>query len=173
MRLSIASRQTPKTEEAESLVFVTKYGAGWAKDSVDNPITKAFRKLLDATELHREGLGFYTIRHVFRTIADEARDQPAANAIMGHADGSMAAVYRERISDERLRAVTDHVRAWLFPKKVSDGVTKDPPTPAKEPKAKRTKKSTPESENQRPRCELSGSAAVINLFARSGIIAVR
>jgi hypothetical protein len=26
----------------------------------------------------------------------------------------MASVYRERISDERLRAVTDHVRAWLF-----------------------------------------------------------
>ena len=54
-----------------------------------------------------------------RTIADEARDQPAANSIMGHADESMAAAYRERISDERLRAVTDHVRGWLFPKESS------------------------------------------------------
>jgi hypothetical protein len=27
----------------------------------------------------------------------------------------MASVYRERISDERLRAVAEHVRAWLFP----------------------------------------------------------
>jgi hypothetical protein len=26
----------------------------------------------------------------------------------------MASVYRERISEERLRAVTDHVRKWLF-----------------------------------------------------------
>jgi hypothetical protein len=26
----------------------------------------------------------------------------------------MSAVYRERISDERLRAVTGYVRAWLF-----------------------------------------------------------
>ena len=26
----------------------------------------------------------------------------------------MASVYRERISDERLRAVADHVRQWLF-----------------------------------------------------------
>jgi hypothetical protein len=26
----------------------------------------------------------------------------------------MASVYRERISDERLRAVVDHVRNWLF-----------------------------------------------------------
>ena len=29
-------------------------------------------------------------------------------------DGSMASRYRERISDARLRAVVDHVRAWLF-----------------------------------------------------------
>ncbi len=26
----------------------------------------------------------------------------------------MASVYRERISDERLKAVADHVRKWLF-----------------------------------------------------------
>ena len=26
----------------------------------------------------------------------------------------MSAVYRERISDERLKAVTDHVHQWLF-----------------------------------------------------------
>jgi hypothetical protein len=33
---------------------------------------------------------------------------------MGHSDASMAAVYRERIEDDRLVAVTDHVRQWLF-----------------------------------------------------------
>lgn len=35
---------------------------------------------------------------------------------MGHAvsDRDMSAVYRERISDERLVAVTDYVREWLF-----------------------------------------------------------
>jgi hypothetical protein len=26
----------------------------------------------------------------------------------------MASVYRERISDERLKAVSDHVRKWVF-----------------------------------------------------------
>ena len=35
--------------------------------------------------------------------------------VMGHTDTSMAGVYRERISDDRLRAVAGHVRAWLFP----------------------------------------------------------
>ena len=63
----------------------------------------------------RKGLGFYTLRHTFRTVADEAKDQPAADYIMGHEIPHMSTVYRERISDERLKAVTDHVRGWLFP----------------------------------------------------------
>jgi integrase len=62
----------------------------------------------------RKGLAFYALRHTFRTIADEAKDQPAVDHIMGHARDDMASVYRERISDERLRAVSGHVRAWLF-----------------------------------------------------------
>jgi hypothetical protein len=36
---------------------------------------------------------------------------------MGHVDPSVASLYRERISDERLIAVTDTVRAWLWPEK--------------------------------------------------------
>ena len=36
---------------------------------------------------------------------------------MGHGDQTMASHYRERIGDDRLKAVTDHVRSWLFPKK--------------------------------------------------------
>jgi hypothetical protein len=48
-------------------------------------------------------------------VGDESGDQIATNAIMGHVDDSMADLYRERISDARLQAVVDHVRAWLFP----------------------------------------------------------
>ena len=71
-------------------------------------------KLLAKTGLNRAGLSFYALRHTFETIAGESLDQIAVNAIMGHVDSTMAAVYRERIGDDRLLAVTDHVRRWLF-----------------------------------------------------------
>ena len=47
-------------------------------------------------------------------MAGESRDPVAVNASMGHVDGSMAGVYRERISDERLIKVTDVIHDWLF-----------------------------------------------------------
>lgn len=111
-----ASDQRPKakSQEHNDLVFVTRYGQPWAKDIADSPVTKEFRKLLDDLKLHHPGLGFYALRHTFETIGGESRDQIAVNHIMGHADNSMAGVYRERIGDDRLQAVTNHVRKWLF-----------------------------------------------------------
>jgi integrase len=73
-----------------------------------------FARLLKRLELNRPGVGFYTLRHVFRTVADGARDPVATDLIMGHADGSMGATYRERIDAARLVAVANHVRDWLL-----------------------------------------------------------
>jgi integrase len=99
----------------DGLVFVTARGHSWHKDSGGSYAAIKFGKLLRATGINgRKGLGFYTLRHTFRTVADEARDQPAADYNMGHEVPHMSSVYRERISDERLKAVSDHVRAWLF-----------------------------------------------------------
>ena len=75
-------------------------------------------KLLKSLGIGRTGLNFYGLRHTFETIGGESRDQVAVDHIMGHARDDMASVYRERISDERLKAVTDHVRGWLFGKTV-------------------------------------------------------
>jgi integrase len=113
IRAALAKRPKPKKPEHAGLVFLTQRGHPWGKEIADSPVTKEMRKLLDALGIdgHRN---FYTLRHTFRTVADEAKDQPAADYIMGHEVPHMSSVYRETISDERLRAVTDHVRAWLF-----------------------------------------------------------
>jgi integrase len=104
-----------KDEATAGLVFVTARGFSWSKDIADSPITKELKKLLNKLGINgRKGLGFYTLRHVFETIGGESKDQVAVDHIMGHARDDMASVYREGISDERLRAVAAHVRGWLF-----------------------------------------------------------
>ena len=44
---------------------------------------------------------------------------------MGHTDGSVGEFYRHRFDDERLIAVAQHVRHWLF------GTAKEAKKPAK------------------------------------------
>lgn len=78
-------------------------------------ISQAFTKVLIDLGVKRRG-SFYNLRHVFRTVADSAKDQPAIDYIMGHADPSMGAQYREGIEDARLKAVVNVVHAWLWPK---------------------------------------------------------
>lgn len=120
LRVALAKRHEPKNEEDAGLFFVTKYGFGWSKSTSTNPVSQEMSKLLKALRINgRKGLGFYTLRHSFRTVADESKDQPAVDFIMGHEVPHMSAVYRETISDERLRAVADHVRKWLFPSAAS------------------------------------------------------
>ena len=58
--------------------------------------------------------GFYWLRSTFETIGGNARDQVAVDSIMGHVDQTMAAVYRQDMDSDRLVAVTNHVREWLF-----------------------------------------------------------
>ncbi len=87
-------------------------GKGTPDDAVGKQFTKLFQKL----ELKRPGVSFYALRHTFETIGGESRNQVAVDHIMGHARGDMAHdVYREHISDERLRAVTELVHNWPWP----------------------------------------------------------
>ena len=99
-------------------MFITAAGLIWDKGTGDNPISKEMRKLLDALGIngHRN---FYALRHTFETIGGEAKDQVAVDHIMGHTRDDMASVYRERISDERLKAVSGHVRKWVFGEEVA------------------------------------------------------
>jgi integrase len=115
IRAVLAKRPEPKDPVHAGLVFVTKYGSTWLKHDRDNPVSKETAKLLKELGFHRPGLNFYALRHTFETIGGEARDQVAVYHVMGHAREDMASVYRERVGDDRLKAVADHVHAWLYP----------------------------------------------------------
>jgi integrase len=112
----IAHRPKAKEESNANLVFLTNAGNSWAKTQNDNPVSKETAKLLKRLGIHRPGLNFYSVRRTFRTIASGSLDEAACDFIMGHAPAShdMAARYRQMIPDDRLVAVTDYVRAWLF-----------------------------------------------------------
>jgi integrase len=129
LRAAIKGRPEPKLPEDSGLVFITARGGNrWVRVApkvdengngtpsvVTDAVAVEFGRLLDATELHRFGLGFYALRHTFRTIAGASKDQPAIDRIMGRSRDDMASVYRERIDDDRLEAVTKVVHNWLWP----------------------------------------------------------
>lgn len=127
IRDTLASRPMPKTPDAEPLVFVTQRGKAWHRDTrldklttdkplppVCSPVSAETTKLLKRLGLKRPGISFYTLRHVFETVGGAARDQVAVDSIMGHADQSMSAAYRERVEDDRLEYIATHVRNWLY-----------------------------------------------------------
>lgn len=132
----IKRRPMPKDAAHKTRVFITKYGHTWDKAAHEievqepdakepakpkainsNPVALQFRKLLDALKLRQPGRGYYSLRHTTETIGGACRDQVAVNMVMGHADESMAAVYRERIDDDRLKLVAETIHEWLYDKR--------------------------------------------------------
>lgn len=106
-----------QTKQADSrYLFLTKQGKCWFKDDGDDPLSKEFRKLCLEVGVHKQGRGFYSLRHQFRSIARGCRDREAVDYVMGHSDGTVAENYMEwGIDDERLQAVSDFVYTWIKP----------------------------------------------------------
>lgn len=127
-------RPEPKNAVDAGLVFLTVRGGRFVKDAildesrkngsapaVDN-VSREMRALVKKCGIYKPGVAFYCLRHVYRTVADDSRDQPAVDLTMGHSRQDMASLYRERIADVRLESVAEHVRQWLFatPKMTKD-----------------------------------------------------
>src|SRR6185295_11006258 len=138
--LKVVEGIRPKAKVAgdDKLVFITKYGKPWVK--VDPPkrtkvgvgvntrvgqtarvavvkdaVVLEFGKLMRATKTHITGRGFYALRHTFRTVADEIGDRRAIDLIMGHENGNdISTHYVERIGDDRLMKVVEHVRRQIL-----------------------------------------------------------
>lgn len=112
-------RPAAAQKDDDHLCFLTTNGTRFVRPvgrSRLDVLARNYDNLLRKLKLKRPGLSFYALRHTFETIAGETQDQVAVDAIMGHIDDSMAGRYRQRISDDRLIAVTEHVRKWLHRK---------------------------------------------------------
>lgn len=124
IRKALEERPKPNDDADADVCFITSRGTRYVrlqpsgtegKFVTINSLSRRFEGIMGKLGIEgRRGLNFYTLRHVFETQAGESRDQIAVDAIMGHVDESMGAQYRERISDDRLIAVTETVRTWLF-----------------------------------------------------------
>ncbi|WP_397570216.1 tyrosine-type recombinase/integrase [Schlesneria sp. T3-172] len=124
LREVIAKPRAPHSDNLAGLIFITKKGSEFvrvtAKGTNIDGIAQEFGKILRKLELAGSRRGFYSLRHSFETIGGGSKDQVAVDSIMGHAPpaNDMSSVYRERVEDTRLLAVTNHIHAWLWPKPV-------------------------------------------------------
>jgi len=118
IREALKARPKPAKPENRGLVFLTRCGLQLVRLTENGALVDAvpenFDKVLRKAGVKRPGVSFYALRHSFRSAATRVRDREAADVIMGHARGDMAESYIEFVPDERLVAVSDAVREWLY-----------------------------------------------------------
>lgn len=110
-------RPDPASQRYADQVFLTRLGQPWVRRNGEiktDSITCEFTKARKAAG--RDRGAFYDLRRTFRTIAAQTRDREAIDLIMGHAEDpeDMGALYTQHVDDERIKAVCNHVRGWLF-----------------------------------------------------------
>jgi integrase len=143
MKETLINRPKPFDKKSEHLFFLTPAGLPWIRERIDrvkddsavikkvvitDDICRKFSQLLIQLEAKRKGIGFYALRHTFRTFADEVKDQHAVLRIMGQTIPGMSGIYVEKIGFDRLKAVTDHVRKTLFDEPII--ISMEPEKPA-------------------------------------------
>ncbi len=137
---ALAKRREPKDPADAKLLFIGRRGESYVGDHKGYRVTAEFSRLLKACKI--EGRSFYDLRRTFQTRGYNAtRDKDAVRAIMGHVAeaGDMTSVYQQRTADDRLLAVTNAVRTWLYPPAPDASTSgKRKAKPAKAPKSKAT-----------------------------------
>jgi len=115
LETALAGRTTPARAEDDSLALLSPEGLKWSSDDARlDRLGRRFKWLLGKCKLTGKGLSFYRLRHTWRTVADEVLDAAAADLVMGHLPPGMSNRYRQKIGDDRVRRVCEHVRTWLY-----------------------------------------------------------
>jgi integrase len=115
------------TPSAAAFVFVTATGlplvqVGTGPDPEHRDGIKTTKTDWVAREFNAfvRGLGlpgktFYDLRHTFRTVAESgAFKERTISRVMGHIQSGIGSEYIHDFSHAKLKAVTDHVRAWYL-----------------------------------------------------------
>lgn len=114
LREVVAQRKPAKNPDDERLLFVGKRGETYIGKHRGYRVHQEFARVLKLAGI--EGRTFYDLRRTFQTVAEASKDLSAVQAVMGHSPpaNDMSAVYRQKVDDDRLRAVVQCVHAWLF-----------------------------------------------------------
>ncbi len=123
IREYLPHRPEPKSIDDEEILFLTSKKVRWIRatgDSHCDSITSTFTKLRKAAGV--DHWKFYDCRRAFATVACQTQDLQTVRFVMGHAESSndmLAEYVQEKSSDQRIKKVCNHVRKWLFGKKVA------------------------------------------------------
>jgi len=127
LKVVMARKRERVRAGCENKVFLTRCGNLWAsfdkraaetkQENSKGPLSREFRRLMVAAKCYRTRRSFYSLRHTFRTVADDVPDPGAIEMIMGHEDPSNTKTHYVEARDlSRLVRVVQHVRAWLWPR---------------------------------------------------------
>lgn len=120
-------RPKPADPKHAGLLFLTAGGNPYVRDAFDDKgewlremdrVRERYNTYLKRLGQRRRGRSLYSLRRTFRTLAAETGMELAIAQVMGHGDSaeSMAAVYTQRVRDEDVKAVCQHVRKRVLGK---------------------------------------------------------
>lgn len=117
LRVVLTRRFDHRNKADADLVFITRYGRSYKDPTA---ITHEFTSLKEAADIETpSGVGFYSLRHTFRTEAVNYADETAIRWIMGHKRKDIDDRYIHKAPKERIADLAEKIRTWLFGQEVA------------------------------------------------------